>query len=85
MIHFNILILTFPDIAQASTAMKRITSLRSPDSENSDPSSVSALTIVDENEKGIKGPKVEFKNVWFKYPSRDVFVLRGLNITVSFS
>ena len=40
---------------------------------------------VDEDEKGMKGPKVELRNVWFKYPTRDVSVLRGFNMTVSSS
>jgi ATP-binding cassette subfamily B (MDR/TAP) protein 1 len=26
--------------------------------------------------------KVELKNIWFKYPTRDVPVLQGLNMTV---
>jgi ABC-type multidrug transport system fused ATPase/permease subunit len=36
-----------------------------------------------ENEKGPQGVKIELKNVWFKYPTRDVPVLNGLNMTVS--
>lgn len=36
-----------------------------------------------EDEKSVKGPKIELKNVWFKYPTRDVPVLRGLNMTAS--
>ncbi|KAF2186887.1 ABC transporter-like protein [Zopfia rhizophila CBS 207.26] len=67
-----------PNIAQASSAMKRIRSLRV--LEDTDCSS-NPLTIV-EDEKGIKGPKVELRNVWFKYPTRDVSVLRGLNMTI---
>ncbi|KAF2265269.1 ABC transporter-like protein [Lojkania enalia] len=67
-----------PNIAQASRAVKRIRSLRiSEDNNNSsDP-----LPNIEE-EKGIKGPKVELRNVWFKYPTRDVPVLRGLNMTI---
>ena len=37
----------------------------------------------EENEKGPQGVKIELKNVWFKYPTRDVPVLNGLNMTVS--
>ena len=29
-----------------------------------------------------KGVKIEFRNVYFRYPTRDVPVLNGLNITV---
>ena len=33
--------------------------------------------------KDVKG-KIEFKNVWFRYPTRkEDFVLRGINITVN--
>lgn len=37
------------------------------------------------DEKGVKGVKIELKNIWFKYPTRDVPVLNGLNMTVSFN
>jgi ABC-type multidrug transport system fused ATPase/permease subunit len=37
----------------------------------------------EENEKGSQGVRIELKNVWFKYPTRDVPVLNGLNMTVS--
>ena len=30
----------------------------------------------------IKGPKIELRDVWFKYPTRDVPVLCGLNMTI---
>lgn len=29
-----------------------------------------------------QGVKVEFQNVWFKYPTRDVPILKGLDLTV---
>jgi hypothetical protein len=41
------------------------------------------LGDLEENEKGPQGVKIELKNVWFKYPTRDVPVLNGLNMTVS--
>jgi ATP-binding cassette subfamily B (MDR/TAP) protein 1 len=41
------------------------------------------LADSDGDEKGVRGVKVELKNVWFKYPTRDVPVLQGLNMTVS--
>lgn len=35
------------------------------------------------NVEEVKG-KIEFKNVWFRYPTRkEDFVLKGLNITVN--
>jgi len=34
-------------------------------------------------EEGDRGVRIELRDVWFKYPTRDVPVLNGLNITVS--
>lgn len=28
------------------------------------------------------GVKIQFQNVWFRYPTRDVPILNGLNLTV---
>jgi ABC-type bacteriocin/lantibiotic exporter with double-glycine peptidase domain len=36
----------------------------------------------DEDEKEIHGPKIELKDVWFQYPTRDAPVLCGVNMTV---
>jgi len=36
----------------------------------------------DDDEKG-RGVKIELKNIWFQYPTRDVPVLSGLTMTVS--
>lgn len=35
---------------------------------------------IGDNDKGVK---IQFQNVWFKYPTRDVPILNGLNLTVS--
>jgi ABC-type multidrug transport system fused ATPase/permease subunit len=40
------------------------------------------LSEPENREKGPQGVKIEFKNVFFKYPTRDVPVLSGLNMTV---
>jgi ABC-type multidrug transport system fused ATPase/permease subunit len=29
------------------------------------------------------GVKIQFQNVWFRYPTRDVPILNGLSLTVS--
>jgi ABC-type multidrug transport system fused ATPase/permease subunit len=68
-----------PNIAQAASALKRIRSMRALEDVNTTPST--PLTIEDD-EKGIQGPKIELRDVWFKYPTRDIPVLRGLNMTV---
>jgi ATP-binding cassette subfamily B (MDR/TAP) protein 1 len=54
------------------------------------PSSIDAVAIDSEQEKiriknveEVNG-KVEFQNVWFRYPTRkEDFVLKGLNITIN--
>ena len=38
----------------------------------------------DTSEKGPQGIKIELRNISFKYPTRDVPVLKNLNMTVSF-
>ena len=35
-----------------------------------------------DEEKDNRGVKIELKDVWFRYPTRDVPVLTGLNMTV---
>ena len=72
-----------PNIAQASAAANRIRSMRPRCVEESE----SGLFNFDDDpdaEKGCQGVKIELKNVWFKYPTRDVPVLQGLSMTVSF-
>ena len=63
-------------MAQASASVNRILSLRSnlPEAE---PSSGAKI------EKGEGGVEIEFKNVHFKYPTRDVKVFAGLDMKVS--
>lgn len=39
---------------------------------------------LDDPEKGDAGVRIELQNVWFKYPTRDVPVLQGLSLAVSF-
>ncbi|PSN67765.1 ABC transporter-like protein [Corynespora cassiicola Philippines] len=66
-----------PNIAQALSAVKRIRSLRTPKDTGQD---LDPLPEIDE-EKGLHGPKIELRDVFFKYPTRDVPVLCGLNMT----
>jgi ATP-binding cassette, subfamily B (MDR/TAP), member 1 len=75
-------------MAQATSAAKRIRAMRPEHDRNANTLSLeesSQWTLPElffEDEKAIRGPKIELKNVWFKYPTRDVPVLRGLNMTV---
>lgn len=38
------------------------------------------LGNIGDNDKGVK---IQFQNVWFRYPTRDVPILNGLSLTVS--
>ncbi|KAI6561474.1 hypothetical protein MCOR03_003855 [Pyricularia oryzae] len=67
-----------PNIAQATVAANRIVDLRST---KDDDSQLSSLVRGDLGQ-GDKGVKLEFKNVWFRYPTRDAPVLNGLDLTV---
>ncbi|TGO65030.1 hypothetical protein BCON_0004g00250 [Botryotinia convoluta] len=63
-----------PNMAQASAAANRILSFRLPAKVTGN----SGSQI--QNIEG--GVKIELKDVWFKYPTRDVPIFTGLNITI---
>ncbi|KAI1498378.1 P-loop containing nucleoside triphosphate hydrolase protein [Biscogniauxia marginata] len=65
-----------PNAAQASAAANRILSMR--ESRNRDQGSEKTAQIPD-TEGGIK---IELEDVHFKYPTRNVAIFRGLNITI---
>ena len=72
-----------PDIGKASAAPKRIFGII----EHTSP--INAVKDIDNTEKiklnkaDVKG-KIEFKNVWFRYPTRKQdFVLKNLNLTIN--
>lgn len=63
------------DIAQASAAANRILSFRGkPESDGEE------VPLAIWNSQG--GVEVKFEDIWFQYPTRDVPVLSGLNLTV---
>jgi ATP-binding cassette subfamily B (MDR/TAP) protein 1 len=62
-------------MAQATSAANRILGLRSN-------RSGAELSSGKKIEKGEGGVEIEFKNVHFKYPSRDVGVFAGLDMKV---
>jgi ABC-type multidrug transport system fused ATPase/permease subunit len=64
-----------PNAAMASAAANRILSIR--DSKNQD--GISASEQVDDTEGGVK---IEFQDAHFKYPTRDMSIFRGLNLTI---
>jgi ABC-type multidrug transport system fused ATPase/permease subunit len=67
------------DIAKASVAASRIIDMRSKDHLDGKLISLDVGNIGD----GDMGVKINFQNVWFKYPTRDVPILNGLSLTVS--
>ena len=79
----QLLLIHRTDIAQASAAANRIRSMR-PRVEAENKGVALDLDSLDDEEKGPQGVRIELKNVWFQYPTRDVPVLNGLNMTVSF-
>lgn len=66
------------DIAKASIAADRILNMRIKDHSEGHLISLDAGNIGDSDQ----GVKIEFCDVWFKYPTRDVPVLNGLDLTV---
>ncbi|EON99270.1 putative spermidine putrescine import atp-binding protein pota protein [Phaeoacremonium minimum UCRPA7] len=66
-----------PNIAKASVAANRILDMRKTDQPDGRLISLDFGNIGDDDQ----GVKVEFQNVWFKYPTRDVPILKGLDLT----
>lgn len=67
------------DLAKASLSANRIISMRGTDQVNGKLISLDVGNIGEDD----MGVKVQFQNVWFRYPTRDVPILNGLNLTVS--
>ncbi|PVH85767.1 ABC transporter-like protein [Cadophora sp. DSE1049] len=70
-----------PNIAQASASANRIREMRSLDKFESSGKELDLPTSEDD-EKDNSGVKIELKDVWFRYPTRDVPVLSGLDMTI---
>ncbi|KAK4136489.1 P-loop containing nucleoside triphosphate hydrolase protein [Trichocladium antarcticum] len=64
-----------PNAAQASAAANRILQARETRTKDAVPSSEQ----IPDTEGGVK---IELKDVYFKYPTRDVSIFKGLNITI---
>ncbi|TGJ81130.1 hypothetical protein E0Z10_g7637 [Xylaria hypoxylon] len=67
-----------PNIAEAAAAANRIQAMRVPD-RTGGPGTPLNFDTIDGDDRGVK---IELQNVWFKYPTRNVPVLNGLNMTV---
>ncbi|KAK1997115.1 P-loop containing nucleoside triphosphate hydrolase protein [Colletotrichum falcatum] len=71
-----------PNAAQASAAANRIISLRDPNrkgNNNDDNNSNATEQQIPDTEGGIK---IELKNAYFRYPSRDIPVFMGIDLTI---
>jgi ATP-binding cassette subfamily B (MDR/TAP) protein 1 len=73
----NLLFTILLDMAQASAAANRILSFRVKSSTAS-----KTLSELQETEGGVK---IELRDLWFKYPTRDIPIFTGLNLTVRIS
>lgn len=69
-----------PDIAKATVAANRIIDMRTRDHADGRLKSLDFGNLGD-NDKGVK---IQLQNIWFRYPTRDVSVLNGLDMTVRF-
>ncbi|KAK3381970.1 P-loop containing nucleoside triphosphate hydrolase protein [Podospora didyma] len=67
-----------PNIAKASVAAGRIIDMRDNDREDGKLTSLDFGNIGEED----MGVKIQFQNVWFRYPTRDVPILNGLSLTI---
>lgn len=67
-----------PNIAQATAAANRIQAMRRNDNDDE-----GGVTLISENiDESNRGVKIELRDVYFKYPTRDVPVLNGLDMTI---
>ena len=66
------------DIAKATVAANRIIDMREGDHVDGKLISLDFGNIGD-NDKGVK---IQLENIWFRYPTRDVPILNGLNMNV---
>ncbi|KAL5321036.1 hypothetical protein ACEPPN_011846 [Leptodophora sp. 'Broadleaf-Isolate-01'] len=69
-----------PNIAQASASANRIRGMRPTDKFEATGRELDFPAS--EDEKDNRGVKIELKDVWFRYPTRDVPVLTGLDMTI---
>lgn len=67
-----------PNIAQAAAAANRIQEMRVPDRTGT-PGITLNLNKFGKNDRGVK---IELRDVWFRYPTRDVPVLNGLTMAI---
>ncbi|KAI1346629.1 ABC transporter-like protein [Xylaria sp. FL0043] len=67
-----------PNIAEAAAAANRIQAMRVTEQTDRPDTALSSSTL-DSTGRGVK---VELQDVWFKYPTRNVQVLNGLNMTI---
>ncbi|KAH8902161.1 P-loop containing nucleoside triphosphate hydrolase protein [Coniochaeta sp. PMI_546] len=67
-----------PNIAKATVAANRIIDMRARDYADGPLKSLDLGNLGDDD----KGVKIQLQNVWFRYPTRDVSILNGLDMTI---
>ncbi|GKT68327.1 ATP-binding cassette sub-family B member 5 [Colletotrichum tofieldiae] len=79
---FSVMVFSFSDnIAKAKTAADRIVALREhEDDDNQVEKGVSDIVPYEVHYE--KGVEIEFKDVWFSYPTRSLPVLKGLDLKI---
>ncbi|KAI9685684.1 MAG: hypothetical protein M1822_004244 [Bathelium mastoideum] len=70
-----------PNVAQATAAADRIRQMRLHVRAGSREPSLD-FDSHEQSEKGSTGVRIELRNIWFRYPTRDTPVLKGLNMTI---
>lgn len=71
-----------PDIAAAKLAASRVQELRQNEIDPDRGIKMDDVSLELDEKDVTKGPRIEFRNLWFRYPTRDIPVLRGLNMTI---
>jgi ATP-binding cassette subfamily B (MDR/TAP) protein 1 len=71
-----------PNIAQASAAANRILSFRVPGNKKAAAAPLISKRSSQEDEPSQGGAEISFQDVHFRYPTRDVSIFAGLNLTI---
>ena len=71
-----------PNIAHAFAASRRIQSMRPKVKDDRRAGMFELDSVVTIEDGPIRGVKLDLEDIWFQYPTREVPVLRGLNMTI---
>ncbi|KAI0124044.1 ABC transporter-like protein [Xylariales sp. AK1849] len=71
-----------PNIAEATVAANRIQEMRIKEVDKHEGIKLNEKVLDLDEKDPSQGPKIELQDVWFRYPTRDVPVLCGLDMTI---